>query len=513
MNYKHVFFFALSFILAKAEAQQAVFDINFNNVAGALQDYSIKRTNDNGSISFQSFTTPNTTVPTYNIYIKRDSVGAVQWAKRMDFNALSCQMGSIVSCASNGYMEFTPGYVPNSLGSNFCKGTRIDANGNFLWSKTYLFSAPTVAIQSSPEFCQNTDGGYMLGASVLITPNNQYEYGIQAMRTDSLGNVLWSNIHLQDTRMIVYWCMDLCSNGDMLISATRLQPDCSHAIDLIRVDQSGNLIWGKEYLIPMYSVMATSIKETANNEIMIAGIHGSSRNLLMRLDANGQVLWSKSYSCFYAKEMVLTPDDEVIIATNDVVGSNIFTMLMKTDGAGNVLWSKRYSYLQEPRIDLTASGGILISGQDNFSQTLIQTDSSGNSNCQNTPLQITNYSFACSVLNVSSQAPLPMITYEVPATINPITVTDNVVCGPNGVSMQEEADERISIYPNPATDVVLFENLPNDFTVSVYNVEGQLVYSGQPMEKRLAVNNWAKGLYLFQISVDEKLISRKVLIH
>ncbi|MGL4597990.1 MAG: T9SS type A sorting domain-containing protein [Bacteroidia bacterium] len=512
MNCKYILFSALSLIATTINAQQPVFDINFSNVPGALQDYSIKRTNDNGSLSFQSYTTPNTVVPTWNVYVKRDSVGAVQWAKRMDFNALSCQNGAIITCASNGYMEFTPGHVPNSLGSNFCKGTRIDANGNFLWGKTYLFTGPIYTVQNTPKFCQNTDGGYMLGASVLISPNNQYEYGIQAMRTDSFGNVLWSNIHLQDTRMIVYWCMDLCSNGDMVISATRLQPDCSYAIDLIRVDQAGNLIWGKEYFIPMSSVMATSIKETANNEIMIAGTHGSSRNLLMRLDANGQVIWSNSYSCFYAKEMVLTPDGGVLIATNEAINSNIFTLLMKTDGAGSILWSKRYTYLQEPRIDLTASGGILISGQDYFSQTLIQADSFGNSNCQNIPVQITSYSFVCSVLNVSSQAPLPMITYDVPATISSITITDNVVCAPTGVDMLEDETELISIYPNPASDVVLFGNLPNGCNLSVYNLEGQLVYTGYPMEQRLAVNNWAKGLYLFQFNVEEKLISRKVLI-
>jgi Secretion system C-terminal sorting domain len=516
MKTKNAPIFFLLLIVTLTKAQQPVFNIDFSlsNGAGQLQDYSIKRTNDNGSISFQSFITPNTTVPTYSIYVKRDSLGAQQWSKRLDYNSLACQYGSFMPCAFNGYMELTTGYVPNSLGSSFYKATRIDTSGNFLWSKTYVPAASIPGVSYGPKIRQNPDGGYLIANNVVTYPNNQYGYGLHAMRTDSAGNLLWSNLYLQEARSLGTWDMDLCSNGDVLICAGRKEPDCTTFIVVIRIDPSGNLIWGKEYYWPpTSSLLASHIKETANQEIMIAGNYGSSGNMLMRLDANGQVIWSRAYSnCFYAKQMVLTNDGGVIIVTNGVNSSNIYTVILKTDGAGNVLWSKRYDQIEEPRIDLTASGGLLICGQKNFSQVVFQTDSLGDSNCPNLPNTITSTPLTYTVYNVSSQTPMSMITYETSSTINPITITDAVSCLPTGVAMSEAANELLSIYPNPASDQILFENLPDDCNLSVYNQAGQLVYTGYPVGKRLDVHNWAQGLYLFQISSDGQVSSRKILI-
>ncbi len=63
-----------------------------------------------------------------------------------------------------------------------------------------------------------------------------------------------------------------------------------------------------------------------------------------------------------------------------------------------------------------------------------------------------------------------------------------------------EAD--VSIYPNPASDHLIVEQLSGSSAIKIFTLDGRLVYNN-PLENnylKIDVNGWSKGMYLIEIS-------------
>ncbi|KPK87023.1 MAG: hypothetical protein AMS27_03465 [Bacteroides sp. SM23_62_1] len=66
-------------------------------------------------------------------------------------------------------------------------------------------------------------------------------------------------------------------------------------------------------------------------------------------------------------------------------------------------------------------------------------------------------------------------------------------------------EKELHIYPNPASDIIRIElppsleNLP--YTVSIYNVQGRLIYEGQPVNQIVSVESFLPGLYLIRADI------------
>ena len=101
--------------------------------------------------------------------------------------------------------------------------------------------------------------------------------------------------------------------------------------------------------------------------------------------------------------------------------------------------------------------------------------------------------------------------------LNGCTDTDTInVTFYNDSGIEDAANqETLSIYPNPASDIVVFKS--EDFvmtSVEFYNISGELVSKEiiNSWEFSFNVSNFAKGLYFVNISGENKSIRRKILI-
>ena len=100
------------------------------------------------------------------------------------------------------------------------------------------------------------------------------------------------------------------ANGSIFI--TTHQDDTSYIynrlrnqIACFRLDEQGNKVWGKKYIIPQYSGYSNKIIETPDHNILISGFLSGgfdpsapllNGTFLMKIDANtGNVLWMKRY--------------------------------------------------------------------------------------------------------------------------------------------------------------------------------------------------------------------------
>lgn len=172
---------------------------------------------------------------------------------------------------------------------------------------------------------------------------------------------------------------------------------------VIKIDPDGNIIWQKTFQAGVinYLTSAVSLIETpAHDLVMFEGLtpqSGPSRNYLLKLDASGNLLWSKELSAagFSCKVTAMAIKNNYLYATLNELDSSTFTNyggLIKSDLDGNLVYAKKYSSSETPtqRIDLSylAFTGDDLSaygkmsprgnGVDTGSHLLIKMDTAGN---------------------------------------------------------------------------------------------------------------------------------------
>ncbi|MGB3477792.1 MAG: T9SS type A sorting domain-containing protein [bacterium] len=143
----------------------------------------------------------------------------------------------------------------------------------------------------------------------------------------------------------------------------------SYNVYLIKTDSLGNKIWAVDYGGADddigYSVCETSDGGyIASGSTMSFGV-GWREAFLLRLNANGDTLWTKSYGWTNAQNTAYTvretPDSCFLL-----VGSTIAkTLLIKTDTNGDTLWLRELGMTHRTHgysADLTSDGGCLIGG-------------------------------------------------------------------------------------------------------------------------------------------------------
>lgn len=94
----------------------------------------------------------------------------------------------------------------------------------------------------------------------------------------------------------------------------------------------------------------------------------------------------------------------------------------------------------------------------------------------------------------------------------PIWVTSHTSCW--GVGIEEENnDELIQVYPNPFSDEVIVENIPANSTVTLFDMNGKIVFQSIENSSKMILN--AKflnnGFYFLNIQSENSIINRKLI--
>jgi hypothetical protein len=210
---------------------------------------------------------------------------------------------------------------------------------------------------------QKADGGYVFAGAM------NYEFYL--VRTDSLGDTLWTRIY-PGNRWDHGYSMDTTSDdGYIMAGATKSFGVDSIDIYVIRTDSLGDTLWTRTYG-GLYEERGYSIKRTPDGGFIIAGRTnsfgaGGFDAYLIRIDSLGDTLWTRTYGDSmedYATCVVIAPDDNFVITGITRIPS-VRVLLTKVDTLGNVIWTKTYgpsgSYAHS--IGNTMDGGFIITGQ------------------------------------------------------------------------------------------------------------------------------------------------------
>ena len=272
---------------------------------------------------------------------------------------------------------------------------KTDNSGNMEWNKTYGGTGYEVATC----LVQTIDGGYALTGQTESSGAGLGDFWL--VKTDEQGNMEWSRAYGGTRREEAYSMVQTSDGGYALTGYTYSFGTRQEGILLdgdiwvVKTDTSGNMQWNKTYG-GTGDDWARSIIQTNDGGYAIAGrtgsfgTGGSSDFWLIKTDANGNMMWNRTYGGIgneRAYSLIKTSDGGYALAgvSNSFgAGENSF-WLVKTDSLGNMEWNQTYGReAAATTLVETADGGYALTGGTtslgfgNSDVWLIKTDSSGN---------------------------------------------------------------------------------------------------------------------------------------
>ncbi len=379
--------------------------------------YSIQQTSDGGYIvagishSNDGDVTGNHGGLDYWV-IKLDANGNIIWQKCLG-GTTQDEAYSIQQTSDGGYIvagrsKSTDGDVTGNHGGLDYWVIKLDANGNIIWQKC-LGGTEDDFVNSIQ---QTSDGGYIVaGFSESndgdVTGNHKkyenyyfYYYDYWVVKLDANGNIIWQK-SLGGTHYDYAQSIQQTSDGGYIVAGKSLSNDGdvtgNHggwAYDdywvgdywVVKLDTSGDIIWQK-CLGGTEDEWAYSIQQTSDGGYIVAGCslstdgdvtgnHGGLDYWVIKLDANGNIIWQKSLggtSWDTAYSIQQTSDGGYIVAggshstDGDVTGNHGGSdyWVIKLDANGNIIWQKSLGgttsdYAES--IQQTSDGGYIVAG-------------------------------------------------------------------------------------------------------------------------------------------------------
>ena len=245
---------------------------------------------------------------------------------------------------------------------------RTDGEGNVLWSRTYGFSDSASA---GYDVTETQDGGFVIAG--LATGVNYWNDGL-LMKVDANGDVLWSHIYTgtyyRNDRL--YGVQEL-PNGDLIATGYMCKPTANNGAYLLRTNAQGEKLWSKSYdgFNSSGDVGATAMP-TADGGFAMCGSTGSfgaqgGDMWMVKTDSSGTVEWTRT-----AGDQLADGGTDVVSAEDDGllwVGNTDFCVLtVRTDLEGDTLWTRTYrdsavfNSLYAFAAVRVPSGGYLLAG-------------------------------------------------------------------------------------------------------------------------------------------------------
>ncbi|MCX6271060.1 MAG: T9SS type A sorting domain-containing protein [Bacteroidetes bacterium] len=267
------------------------------------------------------------------------------------------------------------GYTIAGYTNSFGAGVGIyllhtDVNGSTVWSKQYGSLSYGFSVRKT------FDGGCIIAGQTYNTGVGAYIYYV--VRTNNNGDTVWTKTYHNGSwpSAASGYPRDVWQTADSGFIFTGCV-DATHSFGLIRTDANGNVLWTKSYggTIGEHSY---SIQQTTDGGFIISGFTnsfgaGDYDVFLVKTDGSGNIVWSKTYGTTGIEEgysVQQTSDNGYIITGK--TQADLFTpadvFLMKITSAGNILWTKTYGGINGEvgySVQQTADGGYVLAGTTN----------------------------------------------------------------------------------------------------------------------------------------------------
>jgi len=473
-------------------------------------------------------------LPTDKIYIvKTNSNGDTSWTRSISGTTFTLPYALDVQQSADG------GYVVAGTNSNSTDYDvyllKVDSIGDLLWFKNY--GGANSDFGSS--FENTSDGGYILSG-------DSWSFGTGAgdaflIKTDINVDTLWTKSYGGTGTDYALSVIQTADNGYAILGSTNSFGAGFNDFYLIKTDSIGQILWSKAYG-GIKDDWGTSIQQTSDGGYILEGYTESfgigPRNLyLLKIDAIGDTLWTKTYGGTYGyigHSVQQTNDGGFILSgylSTTSVPDNI-AYIIKTDVLGDTIWTKALgtvyatsnSYNSGARSAYqTDDGGYIVSGgiespnSGLFSFFLVKTDSTGSSGCFESSSSITITSTSTLISNPATITSGTNFNITTPVTLVDRGGTVYTLCDNIGIEEANDLFRELSIYPNPATEVISIEGLLSigRKEIKLYNSIGQAILSTASLSETINLNvqGLSKGIYFITINDGANHYCRKIIIN
>ncbi|MBK7856128.1 MAG: hypothetical protein IPJ79_15670 [Bacteroidetes bacterium] len=257
-----------------------------------------------------------------------------------------------IATDDGGYILYGGYYVP-AAGGKLASFLKTDAAGNLLWKKHLSF------VNMEPRHIKSVVELPSHELMLFTQYQNNFNYeGYLVIKTDSAGNVLWSKNYSFSNFISrqVYRAL-LSNDGNILLGTTTGSVSSIYGEQTIyKLDTAGNIIWnnafrsngnGDDYL--------TAMAENSNSDIFIIGtrsavVGGQSRPVLSKMDASGNVLWSKVFTDQMQvddpvfSDILMLPSGNIAVSgwANEIPVVPTYPFVLEFDTAGTIVKTMKF---------------------------------------------------------------------------------------------------------------------------------------------------------------------------
>ncbi len=243
-----------------------------------------------------------------------------------------------------------------------------------------------------------SDAGYIATGRTKSYGENDYD--LYLIKTDKSGNILWQKNYGGAREDEGYSVEETADGGYIVAGRTRSYGSGMYDVWLVMVDPSGEKTWDKTFGGALDDE-ASSIKKTSDGGFIIAGStksYGSGMYdlWLIRIDRFGSKLWDKTFGGAgddMGDSIQVIGDEGFVVAGTTASWGNgdVDLLLMKIDSNGNELWTKTFGGEGSERnpwsrgwqVLKTADGGYAMLGSTNsfgsggYDIWFVKTDANG----------------------------------------------------------------------------------------------------------------------------------------
>jgi hypothetical protein len=247
-----------------------------------------------------------------------DTIWTKEYSMNLDDNPDTSTLINQMAICNNGDLILVGNTSRPDIGSQTLL-MRIDSAGVVLWIKTYIYSRHTMIDGYS--VIQTTDNGFAIGGDWYM-PGTYADGDPIIIKTDSMGNKEWIK-NLGGWYEDYFAKLCLSADGNILMGTTIADTSIGHSpisrINVVKLDNHGNIIWNKKYGSSSLDNFLNNIRCLEDGNIICTGsVHKYppwNSGWVLKLDSNGDSLWYRLYNYFVGDGSFNDLDD--IIQTED----------------------------------------------------------------------------------------------------------------------------------------------------------------------------------------------------
>lgn len=265
------------------------------------------------------------TPPPPAIHSKPSEPVGRRWAKSYG-HVLSDMASAVREIPDGGYIFV--GYTDPARGRNIW-AVRLDADGDIVWQKR--FDGP--GLQTASDVWAIPDGGFVLSASGIY---HGFGPGVGVLKLDRNGDIEWQRVYEASALGAVHPTGD---GGYLVVTG-----------DLVKLNREGEVAWRRSYPLSVNSIIETKAGD------FIAGGAAGPELALARIDANGSILWGKTFDIkgfgfrpYQTSLRVTATTAGGYVAAGSIEDQNrpdekhvLDALVMKVSESGEVEWASVY---------------------------------------------------------------------------------------------------------------------------------------------------------------------------